>query len=157
MVMEMGLEEGVHGLIERLIDDAILIFGLAEEPELLAWAGDVRGTFEDREIQAEIALGLSKWRRRLLRTDEVTAARLEDPAPYRLLMDEFAALFRRTQRKSGTGAYGPGDHSLDVGEVALESLKEVLGSHPLGRAFISLALELVKLAKAIGKRISSGF
>lgn len=157
MAMEMGLEEGVGGLIETLIDDAIAIFRFAEEPELLAWAVDVKENFEDREIQAGIALGLWRWRRRLLRTHEAGAELLDDPAPYRLLMAEFSELYDRAQRKSDADAYGPGDHSLDVGEVALESLKEVLGSHPVGRAFISLVLELVKLARAIGKRVSSGF
>lgn len=157
MAAEMGLEEGVNGFIGILIDDSISIFEAARESELLEWARGIREQFNHEEIQVSIAFGLDRWRRRLQRTSNPRVEDLGDPLPYQLLTLEFSALFNRAKRKTETDAYGPLDHSLDVGEVALASLKDALGWHPAGRAFVSLLLELVKLAKAIGKRISSGF
>lgn len=157
MAAEIGLEEGVYGFIGTLIDDSVAIFERAGEDELLEWARQIREEFDRQEIQAGIAFGLERWRTRLRRTSEPRVGRFREPLPYELLMAEFSALFNRSRRRTGTDAYGPLDHSLDVGEVALSSLKDALGWHPAGRAFVSLLLELVKLAKAIGKRISSGF
>lgn len=159
MGMSMELERGVGAFIQVLIEQAKSVFEFGRERELHMWASEVESEFFTDEVQSDIAFGLRKFREELIErsgfSDDESAI-FDDPVAYTLLINEFQALYARAMRMADLPGYGPIDHSLDLGDVALESLKEAVGSHPSAKAFVSLLIELVKLAKAIAKRIKGG-
>ncbi|PPT82678.1 hypothetical protein XarzCFBP7410_15330 [Xanthomonas arboricola pv. zantedeschiae] len=72
-------------------------------------------------------------------------------------MDEFDALNDRILRVSAADVYEPVDHGLDIGEVALGSLKDAVESRPLAKGVISIIQELIAITKAIAKRVRAGW
>lgn len=157
MVVSKPLDDGFDGLIRVLIAQSRDLFELANERELREWATSLLTAYLEHGARTDIEEGLNLFRESLTTENPDRRERAEEePLAYTLLLTEFRVLLARAQRMM-RHPYGPFDHSLDVGEVALGSLKDALGGHPAAKAFISLVLELVKLARAIGKRVGSGF
>ncbi len=157
MAMAMELDGDVRRFISVLIQQSKHVFEFAREYELRVWAAEVEEEFDGESVQSDIAFGLVQWREELERGEPILTDEIGYPRAYQLLISEFSALFQRSMRMAEREGYGPIDHSLDLGEVALASLKDAVGSNTAARAFVSLLLELVKMAKAISKRLRGGW
>ena len=153
------LPEGTKNYLTQLIKEAIDVFRSAEESELLAWGERIHTDFATPYVQNVLAIALDEWKYEL--DDGSTAGsatRDGDPVAYTQLVHETQALFDRDPRRT-RDANEPDvlDHSFDLGEVALESLKEALNSSPHAQALISIIKELVQLAKSVNRRLKAGW
>lgn len=154
-----SLPEGTKNYLTQLIEDAIGVFRKAEESELVAWGERIHADFAAPEVQDVLAIALDGWKYELVDGSTTgSATRDGDPVAYTQLVHETQALFDRDPRPTrDANEYDVLDHSFDLGEVALESLKEALKSSPHAQALISIIKELVQLAKSVNRRLKAGW
>lgn len=162
--MEAGdsLPEGTKGFINRLIKDSVKVFQLAEEPELKDWAERVHSDFNSEAVQRLLRVALEGWLHEIGDGPHVGAGLAAgEPIAYSQLLHEFKALFSRRPRvhvsASDSSEYDGLDHSFDLGEIALDSLKDAVEKYPHAKAIISVIKELVQMAKAISQRLKAGW
>lgn len=157
-----SLPEGTKGFLNRLMKDGIEVFQRAGEPELREWAERVHSDFNSDPVQGLLREALDGWRHEMGDGPNVESGpAIGDPIAYSQLLHELKALFTRRPRPSKSASdsreYDQLEHSFDLGEIAIDSLKEALDNHPHAKAIISVIKELVQMAKAITKRLKAGW
>jgi len=150
--LTFALPEGMKNSFDSLLALAIATLEQAGESDLAHWAKSVREDVQDEAIQERLTLDLSDVASTLSDGPSVHEGEWAGfPIPFARLMEEFAAF---SQRPLTTQVeYDGVDHSLDLGEILLDSLDKLLDGHPISRAMISLIKEIVQMAKAAGKRL----
>ena len=149
--ISFALPEGMGESSSLLIDQSIFALKSGDEMELAEWGESVRSAFEDESVQRQLADdiedALGEFRSSISSFPEAE----RDPNPMRLLLGEFAAFFKR--KPATLGDYDSIDHSLDIGEILIDSLKDALERHPFSAGILSVIKELVKMGKAVNKRL----
>jgi hypothetical protein len=146
-IFQYQIPEAFDQTLFLLIRQSMAALERHGEVELLAWARSIEARYSDEAFRERFGEDLDSAKRPLAESSSD-----EDPPTYALLIQEFSAFYTRSVRIETTAAPDVVDHSLDLGDVLLDSLEKLLQSHPISAAFVSLVRELVKLAKAISKR-----
>jgi hypothetical protein len=150
--LTFALPEGMKNSFDSLLALAIATLEQAGESDLARWAGAVRQDVQDAPVQERLALDLSQVADSL---DDGPLAHAGEWAgfslPFARLMEEFAAFGQRPMTTQPQ--YDGVDHSLDLGEILLDSLDKLLDGHPVSRAMVSLIKEIVQMAKAAARTL----
>ncbi|UKE68691.1 hypothetical protein K8O61_14565 [Xanthomonas cerealis pv. cerealis] len=152
------LPKDAEKFLEGIIKKALVVLKRTKEIELQEWGQSILEQVKRTDVKRSIGLGLDGWRQELMDGPKMSDGNRQDqPVAYALLMDELKVLNARMARMSSPDVYEPVDHVLDIGEIALDSLKDALEKHPLAKGIICLIKELVAIAKSIAKRVRAGW
>ncbi len=139
------LPEGVQDTILRLIDLCIRVFDESNEVGLIIWGPIVREEFTDDEFRARFARDIADAKWALGRFEGDRGPRFFD-----LLMDEFRLGLIGVSPKDDPDDI---DHTLEIGEILVDSLQKFLEKFTYSALALSVIKEMIKLAKAVNKRM----
>jgi len=152
--MTFAIPEEMQQSLDWLMQASISVLEGAQETDLAKWAKTVRDNFNGKEMQEQFSRDLFSAAEPLSEGPTVTGGEWDGyPIPYVLLAEEFVAFSRRPT--VGQPEYNGVDHSLDLGEILVDSLGKLLEGHPISAAMLSLIKEIIQMAKSVGKRLNS--
>ncbi|XQA71127.1 hypothetical protein ACM9XB_06435 [Xanthomonas sacchari] len=158
MKSSSDLPKNVEKFLEGIIKKALVVLKRTKETELQEWGQSILEQVKRADVKRSIGLALDGWRQELMDGPKMRVSNRQDwPVAYALLMDEVKVLNARMARMSSPDVYEPVDHVLDIGEIALDSIKDTLEKHPFARGIICLIKELVAITKSIARRVHAGW